>query len=98
MNIVISGKNERIVYSGVDTLEEYEEFLVLHPKHLEEISIQVSGHEIAKTEDMRIEKRCLVCNEMFIQMDIPYCYADTDSVYTAKAALNKKYGMDAEGR
>ena len=90
MTIIAIGKNERIEYCNVARLTEYDDCFIMNPSVDKLIEVIVNSHMVAMSDQIMIEKRCFVCNELYI--DDQFVYHDTDSDYKAKARLNRVYG------
>lgn len=92
MNIIAVGRNERIQYRNVDQFTEDEDYFIMHSLDDQLVEVIVNCHMVACSDEIIIEKCCFICDEVYIENN--FGYSDTDSVFKAKAALNKKYGKE----
>ena len=92
MTIIAVGRNERIKYLNVDQFTEDEDYFVMHSLNDQLVEVIVNCHKVACSDEIIIEKRCFICNEVYIENN--FGYSDTDSVFNAKAKLNKEYGKE----
>ena len=81
IKVIIFGKNERIIYTNVEVMDETNTHIMLVGCNME---LEVNGHKFGEFPYIRIEKRYLVINEIFIEVDndngkevIPF---DTDNI------------------
>lgn len=70
MNIIAIGKTERIEYRNVGRIIDQCTCFIVYPIVDEFIEVVVNCHMVAKSENhITIEKCCLVCNEVYIDVD-----------------------------
>ena len=67
MTIIVYGKNERIEYCNVDDFMEDETYYCLHNHCDKLVEVCVNGHMVACSDEIIIEKRCFICNEIYIK-------------------------------
>ena len=66
IKVIIFGRDERITYSNVELMDETNTHIILIGSNME---LEVNCHKLGEFPYIRIEKRCLVINEVFVEVD-----------------------------
>lgn len=66
IKVIIFGRDERITYSNVEIMDETKTHIILVGSEME---LEVNSHKIGEFPYIKIEKRTLVINEVFVEVD-----------------------------
>ena len=66
IKVIIFGKDERITYTNVEIMDETKTHIILVGCNME---LEVNSHKLGEFPYIKIEKRCLVVNEIFVEME-----------------------------